>query len=480
MSEVLQSGRRTEAGEPLIEVRALERLSLRGLDFVLAAGERVAVVGESGSGKSVFLSCLLGLARPKAGSIRVFGAEVKGPLAAVDGLGVAFQQPGLLDGWTVGQNLTMAAGRALPPSELRWWLDAIGLDRVDPAAAPGVLSGGQQKRVALARALLRGTRLVVLDEPTSGLDPGSTGRVVDWLTTQFAAEERGLLLITHDYEAALRLCGRVVLLRGGRFDEVTPPANLEFEARLSWLRDKLASAPPATLPVPETAGPRAWGTLATLWSFLLRSVPLTVAALLLLGTMLATQSSGLSPIDVSRYVPGMTVAVLFRELAPLVVGLLLASRIGAQVAAQVGGMSYTAQLDSMRLLGISPGRRLLLPFLVAAAVTYPVCILAGACAGVLGGALVAATPGSGLHLGPARYLALAREALDATLVLSCALKGLAMAAVVTAIAYRLGAKPVRGAPELGTQVTRATVLASVAVVFVDVAVSWICFTRGTS
>ncbi len=188
---------------------------LDGLDLVLAAGERVAVVGASGAGKSTLLSLLLRFADPVAGRILVDGSD----LSAADPdmwrrrLAWVPQRP-LLDDGTVADAVRLAAASADDES-VRAALAQAGLD-VPLDARVEVLSAGERRRVALARAFLRAAPLVLLDEPTAHLDAASAEAVVDALAALPRA--RSLLVTTHDPRVH-RAVDRVLELSGGRLRE---------------------------------------------------------------------------------------------------------------------------------------------------------------------------------------------------------------------------------------------------------------------
>lgn len=243
----------------------------------------------------------------------------------------------------------------------------------------------------MLRAILRGSDLIVLDEPTSGLDPSTSAVVAEFLGRELDERPRAILLITHDYETALRLFDRVVVLSNGRIEEIPLIASGNRPQDAAVLRDALGDDDAVART--RMRRPASRGVLSLTLGFVAIGVPLAAIAMALLGAMLVAQSAHIGAFDVSRYIPGAVVLAVFREMAPLVVGFLLASRIGARVAAELAGMSYTAQIDSMRNLGLSPVRRLFLPFLASAAVAFPVCIAIGATTAVVVGAFYADAAG---------------------------------------------------------------------------------------
>jgi ABC-type lipoprotein export system ATPase subunit len=196
---------------------------LAGADLEVAAGELVAIVGRSGSGKSTLLHLLGGLDRPDAGTLEVAGVPLAGQseraLTAVRRrhVGFVFQSFHLLPELTGLENVLLPARlagdgtRAL--SRARELIAELELASA-AARLPAHLSGGEQQRIAIARALVNGARLVLADEPTGNLDAESRDSVLA-LLRRVASGERAVVLATHDAEA-VALADRVLYLRGGR------------------------------------------------------------------------------------------------------------------------------------------------------------------------------------------------------------------------------------------------------------------------
>lgn len=206
-----------------------ERLEiLRGVDFAIAPGDVAAVVGRSGSGKSTFLNLLGLLDQPTAGTFRCDGKDVSRlgdrQLSKLRGefFGFIFQQFHLLDRRTALQNvaepLLLAPARELAKREARaaTLLEQVGLgERL--RSMPHLLSGGEQQRVAMARALVRRPRVILADEPTGSLDQETGERVLDILLHLVRAENVALILVTHDPAVAAR-ADRVLHLIGGKLE----------------------------------------------------------------------------------------------------------------------------------------------------------------------------------------------------------------------------------------------------------------------
>jgi phospholipid/cholesterol/gamma-HCH transport system ATP-binding protein len=228
---------------PKIAIRGLsksfgEKQVLAGLDLDVAPGESVAVIGQSGTGKSVMLKCILGLLTPEHGSIRVDGEEMVGANArdlhrVRAKFGMLFQGSALFDSLPVWRNVTFALtqGRLRDAARMRkaaeGLLEKVGLGPQVLDLRPSELSGGMQKRVALARAIAPGPDILFFDEPTTGLDP-IRAHVIDNLITH-VVEELGTtaVTITHDLVSARRVAHRVAMLHEGRIVWEGPTEELD-------------------------------------------------------------------------------------------------------------------------------------------------------------------------------------------------------------------------------------------------------------
>ncbi len=206
-----------------VKLPGSELTILDGIDFRIAAGERIAVVGASGSGKSTLLALMAGLDTPTAGRVLLDGA----PLSTLDEdgrakvrgekVGFVFQSFQLLPSLTALENVMLPLelrGDADPETPARAILDRVGLgERL--GHYPRQLSGGEQQRVALARAFVTRPALLFADEPTGNLDTRTGAAIVDLLFGLNAEAGTTLVLVTHDARLAER-CDRQLRLDSGR------------------------------------------------------------------------------------------------------------------------------------------------------------------------------------------------------------------------------------------------------------------------
>lgn len=200
------------------EIKALNKVS-----FDIHPGDFVAVMGASGSGKSTLLHLLAGLIRPDEGSLAINGIEPFSlndkslTLFRRDHIGLIFQSFNLIPTLTVEENvsLPLLAGYSgdVTPERLTRTLTAVGLeDR--RTHLPDALSGGEQQRTAIARALITNPSLILADEPTGNLDSMNGEKICDIFTRLNAEEGKTILLVTHEPTVALR-SRRLIILRDG-------------------------------------------------------------------------------------------------------------------------------------------------------------------------------------------------------------------------------------------------------------------------
>jgi phospholipid/cholesterol/gamma-HCH transport system ATP-binding protein len=199
---------------------------LNGISLAVSRGETLAVLGRSGTGKSVLLRIIIGLETPDSGAVRLHGQDIAG--LSLDRLGeirmkigFLFQQAALYDSLTVEQNVAFPLEhhrREMSMSErtdrVAQLLAEVGINEA-LEKMPSDLSGGMQKRVALARALALEPDILLLDEPTAGLDPISSAEICDLVLKLQREHHMASIVVTHDLHSAKAIAGRLALLNEG-------------------------------------------------------------------------------------------------------------------------------------------------------------------------------------------------------------------------------------------------------------------------
>ena len=200
---------------------------LRGIDLDVAPAESVVVIGGSGSGKSVLLKCILGLMRPDSGSIKVDGAETvglrnHGRAEVMRKFGMLFQGGALFDSLRVWENVAFGPIQSdgMDPAKAREVaiakLGNVGLGPEIGELYPSELSGGMQKRVALARAIAREPEIIFFDEPTTGLDPIMADVINELIVKCVSDLGATAVSITHDMASARKIGHRIAMLYDGK------------------------------------------------------------------------------------------------------------------------------------------------------------------------------------------------------------------------------------------------------------------------
>ena len=222
-----------DKGQPVISMRGLYKSFgdlevLRGIDLEVFKGENVVVLGRSGSGKSVLIKIISGLLLPDKGIVNVLGKEV-GKLNEEEmrelrmKIGFSFQSSALYDSMNVRENLEFPLIRTMKTMSkkdidqvVEETLDAVGLsDKIDQM--PADLSGGQRKRIGIARTLMLKPEIMLYDEPTAGLDPITCIEINNLINEVQERYNASAIIITHDLSCAKATGDRVVMLLEGKF-----------------------------------------------------------------------------------------------------------------------------------------------------------------------------------------------------------------------------------------------------------------------
>lgn len=201
---------------------------LKGINLNVFKGENVAILGKSGSGKSVLIKIIVGLLKPDKGSVEVLGKQVdtlrgKELDALRLRIGFSFQSSALYDSMSIYQNLafplTMNVKNLTKKQvdhAVAEALDAVGLkDKTNEM--PADLSGGQRKRIGIARTLILKPEIMLYDEPTSGLDPVTSAEINTLIKEVQEQYNTSSVIITHDLTCAKNTCNRVAMLINGKF-----------------------------------------------------------------------------------------------------------------------------------------------------------------------------------------------------------------------------------------------------------------------
>lgn len=216
--------------ENAIEIHRLKRrygdfTAVDEISLTVAPGEVYGLLGTNGAGKTSTLEVMEGLARPSGGEVRVLGHDPAADRAQVrPHTGIMLQHGGLPQALTVAETMAMWAGTCSAPLPIDDVLRRVQLDHRRDVKV-GSLSGGEQRRLDLACALVGNPSLLFLDEPTTGLDPESRRRVWELLRELNSAGVT-MVLTTHYLEEAEYLCDRIAIMHRGRIDIEGTPAQL--------------------------------------------------------------------------------------------------------------------------------------------------------------------------------------------------------------------------------------------------------------
>jgi len=500
------------------------RAILSDLSLEVPAGECLVVVGMSGSGKSVLLEHIVGFQRPDSGTVQIMGVDLNRPpslqtLEEVRArLSLVFQGSALIDSLSVIENVMLpllmrSVSRDVSHRQSFELLKAVGLSASDAELSPAQLSGGMQKRVGIARALITQPAVVLYDEPTTGLDAASSSVISRLIrSVQQRDPQMASITITHDYLSAGLIADRVLYLNpnSGQLEEVLGRDEIveirrrhggKSVAAVQALRGQLETffdnlqlqhRPPHSQcpPMPwwqafaavPTGLFTAIGSSALLALRLgpptdraallrrfdeigIRSLPVAAAAGAFFGMMLALQIGiGLSGSGILDPLPRIVGNAVVDKIGPLVVGLLLAGRVAASTCAEVGGKRLSRQFDALRSMSISPERYWLTPIFWASVISLPLLTIALELVAFAGAYCVAV---GRYHVKSSFFMA---EIL-ADVTLFGFLFGMVRAAVfggaIALVGYENGTQDMRSSDDVGRATTVAVVAASLAVIVLD-------------
>ena len=224
---------------------------LRDLDLTLSPGEYCVVLGKSGGGKSTLLRIIAGLLQAASGKTRINGIDVENTVAKDRDVALLFQDDRLYPHWSIRRTLELADQRSPLFDPLDKAVDSLA-DRFEIGdilnRRPDEVSGGQLRRAALAKAILRRPAIALLDEPLHGLDAGLREHVVTMLTD--FPTDRGdqlpstaILHVTHDGDEAMRLGDQIAVLDGGRIVQKGTPSDIYYRPQSIAVADALGQPP---------------------------------------------------------------------------------------------------------------------------------------------------------------------------------------------------------------------------------------------
>ncbi len=227
---------------------------LRGVDLTIEPGKTTVIIGPSGCGKSVLLKHMIGLIRPDRGEVffkdrKIAHLSERELVGVRRRFGFLFQGGALFDSMSVRDNIIFPlvenglSDVARQDARCKEVLTLVGLDGTQQKF-PEELSGGQKKRVALARAIALGPEVILYDEPTTGLDPIRADLINELILNLQKALHTTAVVVTHDMTSACKIADRIVMLHGGTFIADTTPqelATIDNEIVLSFVQGRASA-----------------------------------------------------------------------------------------------------------------------------------------------------------------------------------------------------------------------------------------------
>ncbi len=486
---------------------------ISNLNLEIRKGEFLVLLGRSGSGKSVLMKLMLGLLVPDEGRIVIDNQDIwklskKRRLMIAENLGVVFQGGALFNDMTVRENLKAAlSDQTEQPEKL---IEDIAescnfdLDLID--GLPHELSGGLKQRAAAARALIREPDLLFFDEPTSGLDPMNSETISNFIRQCHEKKNTTSVMITHDMRSAAIAADRILYLdrrkrtcielineaelaklRSGddpvkkveesirekielktsEKGEKIQPAGRHEKSAVKLLTEQTASVFSTIGHLFTSLGRLRLSsppekTLSCLSNVIIQSLPLIITSGFLIGLALILSTIvGLAEYGAEHEASKILGATLVREVGPILAALLLAGRIGASIASDIGLRTTGKDFDAWRTMGKDPDELFYTPLFISIIIGFPILLIVVDAAGYFGGLAGYA----GIYgYSAVGFKAGFFELINWNDVLCTFIKGLIFGHIILSIAYQAGMDVLPPARTIGKQVTHAVVAASLVVI----------------
>jgi phospholipid/cholesterol/gamma-HCH transport system ATP-binding protein len=212
---------------------------LKNINLKIETGKINVIMGRSGCGKSVLVKHIVGIMKPDKGKIIFEGVDItqlkpSEKFSYIRNIGFLFQNSALFDWMTVEENIVFPLfevqnikDRKILREKLDWILDIIGL-KGHEKKYPSELSGGMQKRTALARAIIHNPKVVILDEPTSGIDPATSSVIEDLILDIKEKIKSTFVVITHDIKSAIKLADKIIFMKDGEIIWQGLPEDIRY------------------------------------------------------------------------------------------------------------------------------------------------------------------------------------------------------------------------------------------------------------
>ena len=212
-----------------LSIKLNEKNILNNINLSLIKGESLVIIGSSGSGKSVLLKCILGLIKPNSGEILIDNKNIINSSNIeyqniIKNIGVTFQSNALFDSLSIYENIIFKIknnkiyNRKSLTDLAENAIEMVGLDNTSFELLPSQLSGGMQKRIAIARAIIDKPNFLFFDEPTTGLDPINSEKINNLIIENVKKLGASAITITHDYNSLKKIGDKVALVNNGKIE----------------------------------------------------------------------------------------------------------------------------------------------------------------------------------------------------------------------------------------------------------------------